>query len=178
MTAPAPFVVGIAGWKNSGKTTLVERLVQALGARGFRVSTVKHTHHDVTFDKDGTDSARHRDAGAHEVAVVAPSRWAIMAERRDTPEPTLADILARLAPVDIVIVEGFKGEPIKKIEVRRTDQDPGPPLAASDPAVFAIASDHEIRLARVPVLALDDIDGIVKILLAAGALPERKEPTA
>lgn len=175
MSEPAPFVVGIAGWKNSGKTTLLERLVAALVERGYRVSTVKHTHHDVTFEKDGTDSARHRKAGAHEVAIVSPHRWAVMSERRNEIEPTLSDVLARLGPADIVLVEGYKHEPIKKIEVRRTGQGPGAPLAGSDPAFFAIASDHEIRLSRVPVFALDDIDGLVGILLTAGALPERKE---
>ncbi len=176
MTEHAPFVVGVAGWKNSGKTTLVERLVKALTARGFSVSTVKHSHHDLAFEKDGTDSARHRDAGAHEVAVVSPKRWAVLAERPNGIEPTLTDVLAHLGPADIVIVEGYKHEPIKKIEVRRTDQGPGAPLAGSDPGVFAIASDHEIRMARVPVFALDDIDGLVRVLLTAGALPERKEP--
>lgn len=176
MTTPhAPFVVGVAGWKNSGKTTLVERLVAALVKRGYVVSTVKHSHHDVRFEKDGTDSARHRDAGAREVAVVSPHRWAIMSERLNDVEPSLSEILAHLGPADIVIVEGFKHEPIKKIEVRRTDQGPGAPLAASDPTVFAIASDHEIRMARVPVLALDDIDGLVRLLLTAGALSDRKE---
>jgi len=175
MSEPAPFVVGIAGWKNSGKTTLVERLVAALVARGFRVSTVKHSHHDVTFEKDGTDSARHRDAGAQEVAVVSPHRWAIMSERRNDIESTLSDVLAHLGPSDIVIVEGYKHEPIKKIEVRRTGQGSGAPLAGSDPAVFAIASDHEIRMSRVPVLSLDDIDGLVNLLLKAGALLDRKE---
>ncbi len=175
MTERAPFVVGVAGWKNSGKTTLVERLVKALTARGFTVSTVKHSHHDVAFEKDGTDSARHRDAGAHEVAVVSPKRWAVLGERPNGIEPTLADVLAHLGPADIVIVEGYKHEPIKKIEVRRTGQGPGAPLAGSDPAVFAIASDHDIRIARVPVFTIDDIEGLVGILLTAGALPERKD---
>jgi molybdopterin-guanine dinucleotide biosynthesis protein B len=175
MTPNAPFVVGVAGWKNSGKTTLVERLVAALVARGYTVSTVKHSHHDVTFEKDGTDSARHRDAGAREVAVVSPHRWAVMSERRNDIEPTLSDVLAHLGQADIVIVEGFKHEPIKKIEVRRNGQGQGAPLAAGDPTVFAIASDHEIRMARVPVLPLDDIDGLVRLLLTAGALPGRKE---
>jgi molybdopterin-guanine dinucleotide biosynthesis protein B len=175
MTQQAPFVVGVAGWKNSGKTTLVERLVAALVQRGFTVSTVKHSHHDVAFEKDGTDSARHRDAGASEVAVISPKRWAVLHETQNIPGPTLTDILARLGPADIVIVEGFKHEPIRKIEVRRTGQGAGAPLAGSDPAVFAIASDHEIRMSRVPVLSLDDIDSLVHLLLTAGALPDRKE---
>lgn len=169
-----PFVVGVVGWKNSGKTTLITRLVVALTRRGYRVSTVKHTHHDIVGEHEGTDSARHRKAGAQEVAVVSPQRWGILPELRDEPEPPLAAVLARLAPADIVIVEGMKSAPIPKIEVRRIGQGPGPPLAESDPAVFAIAADHEVRGASIPVLALDDVDGLTRVLLAAAGLPAEK----
>ncbi|MGE0025119.1 MAG: molybdopterin-guanine dinucleotide biosynthesis protein B [Hyphomicrobium sp.] len=171
--AAAPFVVGVAGWKNSGKTTLVVRLVRELIARGYRVSTVKHTHHDAGAEAEGTDSARHREAGAHEVAIVAPGRWGVIkggAEIawRNENEAALAAIVAQLAPADIVVVEGLKRAPIPKIEVRRAAQGDGPTLADGDPAVFAIAADHEIAGAQVPVLALDDVAGLADALLAAG----------
>ena len=99
-------VFGITGWKNSGKTTLAERLVTELTSRGWRVSTIKHAHHAFDIDKEGTDSFRHRAAGASEVAIVAGSRWALMHELRGEEEPSLDEIVARLAPCDIVLVEG------------------------------------------------------------------------
>lgn len=172
-----PFVVGIAGWKSSGKTTLIARLVAELARRAFRVSTVKHSHHDVAFEAEGTDSVRHREAGAYEVAVVSPWRWGILHELRDARKPQLADILVRLAPADIVLVEGWKSAPIPKIEVRRTGQGPGPRLAASDPRVFAVAADHDVDGTTLPVFKLDDVDGVTRALLAAGGLPERKVGT-
>lgn len=177
--ARLPFVVGVAGWKNSGKTTLVERLVSELVRRGYRVSTVKHSHHDVAFEAEGTDSARHRKAGAHEVAVVSPNRWAVMGSSQtlawhDEVEPLLGAIVERLAPADIVVVEGYKRAPIPKIEVRRTGQDEGAPLADSDPAVFAIAADHDVSGWRVPIFSLDDIDGLTAALLAEARLPDRR----
>jgi molybdenum cofactor guanylyltransferase/molybdopterin-guanine dinucleotide biosynthesis protein MobB len=170
-----PFVVGVAGWKNSGKTTLVARLVAELVGRGYRVSTVKHSHHDISGEAEGTDSARHRQAGAQEVALVSPHRWAVIGEARaiawrEEPEPPLAAVVAHLAPVDIVIVEGLKRAAIPKIEVRRRGQGDGPPLADGDPAVFAIAADHEISNARVPVLALDDVAGVADALLRMAGL--------
>lgn len=173
MTGLAPFVVGIAGWKNSGKTTLVVKLVRELVARGYSVSTVKHSHHDVEIDAAGSDSARHRQAGAHEVALVSPRRWALVHEIREPDEPSLEEVIDRLAHADVVLVEGYKHEPIFKIEVRRTGQGPGEPLAGADPLVIAIAADHEIADAVVPVLGLDDIGGLVAILLGKSGLPAR-----
>jgi len=170
-----PFVIGIAGWKNSGKTTLVAKLIGVLTARGYRVSTIKHSHHDLALDDAGTDSARHRAAGAQEVAVVSPTRWVLGDAVHDEPEPPLADVLARLAPADIVLVEGYKGERIAKIEVRRRGQGDGPPLAETDARVLAIASDHAVGDATVPVLDLDDVDGIAGALLAAAGLSLRKD---
>lgn len=171
--ANAPFVFGVAGWKNSGKTTLAERLVAHLTQRGFRVATVKHSHHHVTAEHDGTDSARHRRAGAHAVALSTPARWALIGPAddivwQDGPPPPLDEIVARLPPADIVIVEGMKRAAIPKIEVRRTGQGDGPPLADTDASVFAIASDRPVTGAAVPVFALDDIAG-----LAAAALARR-----
>ena len=111
-------IIGVAGFKNAGKTTLVERLVRHLTERGYRVSTVKHAHHSFDIDHEGRDSFRHRAAGASEVAVVSASRWAIIHESRDEAEPPLADILAKLAPCDLVIIEGYKRDDHDKIEVR------------------------------------------------------------
>ncbi|MBL6613758.1 MAG: molybdopterin-guanine dinucleotide biosynthesis protein B, partial [Reyranella sp.] len=108
-------VIGVTGWKNAGKTTLVERLVAELVRRGLRVNTVKHAHHSVDVDQPGRDSWRHRQAGATEVAVVGGHRYAIM---REQEEPTLAEVLARLSPADVVVIEGYKREPHPKIEVR------------------------------------------------------------
>lgn len=176
----APFVVGVAGWKNSGKTTLVERLVAELLRRGFRVSTVKRSHHDISAETDGTDSARHRRAGARAVALVSPRRWAIIRAGEDIAwrneaEAPLAEIVRELAPTDIVIVEGMKSAPIAKIEVRRTAQGEGGPLADGDPLVFAVAADHTVGGARVPTFALDDVAGLTDALLAAGGLAHGKE---
>jgi len=176
MTGLAPFVVGIAGWKNSGKTTLVEKLVRALVARGYRVSTVKHSHHAIAFDAPGSDSARHRSAGAQDAAIVSPAGWALVHELRDEPEPPLDEIIDRLAPVDIVLVEGFKSEPIFKIEVRRRDQGPGEPLAPGDPLVIAVAADHAVEIEGVPVIDPDDVEGLVALLLAKSGIPAKPAP--
>lgn len=178
-SATTPFVVGVAGWKNSGKTTLVERLVTELARRGYRVSTVKHSHHDISGEAEGTDSARHRRAGAHEVALVSPRRWAVLRGAsdlawEDEAEPPLAAIVARLEPPDIVIVEGMKRAPIPKIEVRRSGQGPGVPLADGDPQVFAVAADCAVAGGNVPAFSLDDVAGLAAALLAKAGLPGRK----
>ena len=112
-------VFGIGGWKNSGKTTLTERLVAEFTRRGLRLATVKHAHHDFDIDKEGTDSFRHRRAGAREVAIVSGRRWALMHELDGETEPTLDAIVARLSPADLILVEGFKRGSHPKIEVRR-----------------------------------------------------------
>jgi molybdopterin-guanine dinucleotide biosynthesis protein B len=125
MNSPSPGptspVLGIAGWKNSGKTTLAIKLIAELTRRGNRVASVKHAHHDADVDHEGTDSFRHRAAGSVEVALVTSRRWAIMHELGEAAEPTLTAMLARLSPSDIVIVEGYKREPIPKLEVRRLE---------------------------------------------------------
>jgi molybdopterin-guanine dinucleotide biosynthesis protein B len=159
-------VIGIAGWKSSGKTTLVERLVAELVRRGLRVATVKHAHHEARIDDGATDSARHRRAGASEVALVSSARWAIVHELREEDEPTLDEVLARLSPADIVIVEGYKRAPIPKIEVRRAEQATKEPLAARDPHVVAIAADHAVAETNLPYFALDDISAIADFITA------------
>lgn len=145
-------VFGVAGWKNSGKTTLVARLVAEFRRRGWKVATVKHAHHAVDIDQQGTDSWHHRAAGATEVALVGGQRYAIM---REQAEATLSDVLERLAPADIVLIEGYKGEPHLKIEVRSDNVRPS--LAAQDPAVVAIAADEKPADSALPWFARDDI---------------------
>jgi molybdopterin-guanine dinucleotide biosynthesis protein B len=161
---PAARVFGITGWKNSGKTTLTERLVAELSRRGWRVSTVKHAHHDFDIDKPDTDSFRHRQAGAGEVAVVSGRRWALMHELRGEEEPPLAQILARLAPCDLVLVEGYKRERHLKIETRRRGGRERTPLADADPGIVAIASDHRADGERLPVYSPDDVAGIADFI--------------
>jgi molybdopterin-guanine dinucleotide biosynthesis protein B len=156
-------VFGITGWKNAGKTTLVERLVAEFVRRGWRVSTIKHAHHDVDVDQPGRDSFRHRLAGASEVALVGGRRYAIM---REQSEPSLAEVLARLSPVDLVLIEGFKREAHPKIEVRAHG---GEPMAASDPAIVAIAADSKPADTALPWFRRDDIAGIADFV--AGRTP-------
>jgi molybdopterin-guanine dinucleotide biosynthesis adapter protein len=153
-----PFVFGVTGWKNAGKTTLTERLVAEFVRRGWRVSTIKHAHHAVDIDRPGTDSFRHRAAGATEVALVGGQRYAIMREEADPP---LAEVLARLAPADIVLIEGYKRERHPKIEVRAGEV---PSLAADDPAIAAIASDERPADSALPWFRRDDISGIADFI--------------
>ena len=157
--APAP-IIGIAGWKNSGKTTLAVRLVEEFSRRGYTVATIKHAHHSLRLDDDDTDSARHRRAGARQVAVVSSQRWAIMTEDPGGPELDFADVIARLDPCDLIIVEGYKSQPIPKIEARRKDSASGFQLAEKDAHVLAIAADFDIKDADVPVFQLDGISTI------------------
>jgi len=157
-------VFGITGWKNSGKTTLTERLVAELTRRGYSIATVKHAHHAFDIDKEGTDSWRHRAAGAREVAIVSGHRWALMHELRNEGEPSLSDVLARLSPCDLVLVEGYKREPHKKIEARRLGAKETTPLSATDPNIVAIASDHPVSDATIPVLDLDDVATIADFI--------------
>jgi len=157
-------VFGITGWKNSGKTTLTEKLVTELVRRGWSVSTVKHAHHDFDIDKPGADSYRHREAGATEVAIVSGRRWALMHELRGEEEPTLEAILSRLAPSDIVLVEGYKREAHKKIEARRLEAKDRASLAAGDPNIVAIAADFATEGGNLPRFDLDDVQSIADFI--------------
>lgn len=163
-------VFGITGWKNSGKTTLTERLVAELTQRGRKVSTVKHAHHGFDIDKEGADSFRHRQAGAAEVAIVSGNRWALMHELRGEDEPTLEAILARLAPCDIVLIEGYKREGHPKIETRRLQAKDTARLTAGDRNILAVAADHPVGSETVPVFHLDDIAGIADFIEATTGL--------
>lgn len=166
-----PLLIGIAGWKNSGKTTMAERLIAEFSARGLTVASIKHAHHAFQVDEGTADSARHRRAGAQQVAIVSGARWALIRELKDTPEPSLDDILAKLDPCDIVVIEGYKRAPIRKIEVRRAGTLSREPLADGDRNVVAIAADHAVEGARVPVFSLDDIRAIADLVLALPRSP-------
>jgi molybdopterin-guanine dinucleotide biosynthesis protein MobB len=157
-------VWGVTGWKNTGKTGLVVRLVAAIAARGFSVSTVKHAHHLVDVDQPGRDSHRHREAGAREVILASDRRWALMRELRDEPEPPVEALLARLAPVDLVLIEGYKRAGHPKIETHRAET--GKPLIApEDPTIRAVASDVALAGLAVPVFDLDDTAAIAAFVL-------------
>jgi molybdopterin-guanine dinucleotide biosynthesis protein B len=164
-------VIGIAGWKKSGKTTLVTRLIAELTRRGLKVATVKHAHHAFQIDEAETDSARHRRAGAAQVAVVSRERWALITELDGAPEPDLAEVLSWLDPCDLVIVEGYKGADIPKIEVRRKQAHDNEALAERDGMVLAIAADHEVEGSGLPVFSLEDVTGIADFILARKAAP-------
>jgi len=172
MTVP-PRVFGIAGWKNSGKTGLAVRLVTEFTRRGYKISTIKHAHHDFDIDKVGADSFRHRQAGAHEVTIVSGTRFAIMHELRGDPEPSLQDVLDRIAPCDLVLIEGYKREPVPKIEARRLESKSREPLAPTDPHIFAIAADHVVEGTSLPVFDLDDTVAIADFIANVVSLPQK-----
>ena len=170
MSAPAP-VIGIAGWKASGKTTLAVRLIAEFARRGLQVASVKHAHHAFQIDAADTDSARHRRAGARQVAIVSARRWAVIRELGAAPEPDLPAVLAQLAPCDLVIVEGYKQAPIPKIEARRRAALSHRPLAQTDQGVIAIAADHPVEDTGLPIFRLDDIAAIAEFIALTLRLP-------
>jgi molybdopterin-guanine dinucleotide biosynthesis adapter protein len=156
-------IYGVIGWKNAGKTGLMERLVAEITGRGFTVSTVKHVHHDVDLDQPGKDSFRHRAAGASEVVLASAHRFALMREHRG-PEPDLAEVLTRLAPVDLILVEGYKRDAHPKVEVFR--REAGHELIQpGDPLVRAVATDAGLGALPVPVLNLNDTAEIADFIL-------------
>lgn len=158
-------IIGLAGWSGSGKTTLLTKVIPCLTARGKRVSTLKHAHHNFDIDRPGKDSFEHRSAGATEVLVVSGSRWALMHELRGVPEPRLPQLLQKLSDVDLVLVEGFKRESFPKLEIHRLAN--GKPLLQGEDAwIVAVASDTPLPQATVPVVDLNDIESIADLLLA------------
>jgi molybdopterin-guanine dinucleotide biosynthesis protein B len=162
-----PPVVAVVGWKNSGKTTLVERLIAEFVRRGYHVGAVKHAHHAFQIDDGETDSARHRRAGARRVAVVSPERWAVVREiGHGEVQPPLEEVVRALGPCDLVIVEGYKAAAVPKVEARRQAALQQAPLADGDDHVIAIAADHTVTGARVPVLAIDDVEGVAALIAA------------
>jgi molybdopterin-guanine dinucleotide biosynthesis protein MobB len=157
-------IIGLAGWSGSGKTTLITKVLPRLIARGQRVSTLKHAHHGFDLDQPGKDSFMHRTAGATEVVISSAKRFAVLHELRDEPEWDLPDLLTKLSPVDLVLVEGFKRDAFPKVEIHRAAN--GKPLIhPDDPHIIAIASDIPLPQAKVPVVDLDDIEQIADVLM-------------
>ena len=162
-------VFGVTGWKNTGKTTLVAKLVTEISARGFTVSTIKRTHHNVDLDRPGTDSFAHRSAGAQEVMLASDLRYAIMKELDAAPK--LADLIARMEPVDLVLIEGFKNEPHPKIECHRAGCQV--PLIASENATIKLIAANELLETDLPQVDQDHINEITDFVLDQVGLPEK-----
>jgi len=158
-------VIGLAGWSGAGKTTLLARLIPLLVTRGVRVATLKHAHHGFDVDHPGKDSHVHRQAGASEVIVSSSRRWAQIREVAEGEEARLPDLLRRLMPEGLALVEGFKRESHAKLEVFRAAND-RPPIHPDDPRIVGIASDVPFPQARVPVVGLDDIAAIADLVLS------------
>ena len=156
-------VIGLAGWSGSGKTTLLAKLLPVLVARGRAVSTIKHAHHAFDVDQPGKDSHTHRLAGAHEVLVSSAKRWALMHELRGAAEPTLAELVPHLTPVDLVIVEGFKTQSHAKLEVHRSAVGK-PLLYPNDPNIVALASDTRPPGLGLPFAELDDVEAVADLV--------------
>ena len=157
-------IFGLAGWSGSGKTTLMTALIPEFVGRGITVSTIKHAHHAFDVDQPGKDSWRHRQAGASEVLVVSERRWALMHELRGAPEPGLDELVPRVTPVDLLLVEGFKHHSHPKIEIYRPSLAK-PPLHPDDPDVVAVASDEELPGLALPRLPLGDPVAIADFIL-------------
>lgn len=149
---------GITGWKNAGKTSVMERLVAEFVARGLRVSTLKHAHHRFEIDHEGRDTFRHRAAGAAEVLVSSGTRWALMSELRGDPEPALDELIAKMTPVDLVLIEGWKTSPHPKLEVWRAETRHAL-IAPGDETIRAVATDTSLDL-NIPVLDLNDTQAL------------------
>ncbi len=155
-------VIGLAGWSGAGKTTLLARIIPHFLKEGLRVSVIKHAHHSFDVDVPGKDSWVHRQSGAAEVLVSSGQRWALMHELRGAAEPRLPELLKKMSPVDLVVVEGFKSEPHRKIEVHRTANGKAM-LFPDDPAIVGIATDGAVETA-LPVVHLDDIPAVAAMM--------------
>jgi molybdopterin-guanine dinucleotide biosynthesis protein B len=161
-------IIGLSGWSGAGKTTLLKGLIPVLTARGHTVSTIKHAHHRFDIDQPGKDSWHHREAGASEVLISSGIRWALMHELRDAPEPALPELLARLSPVDFVLIEGFKREAHPKIEIHRAANDK-PLLYPGDPTIVAIATDVSIPDAPIALVQLGDFTAVADLVVRYAA---------
>ena len=166
-------VFGMIGWSGSGKTTLIKLLIPALIDRGYSVSSMKHTHHDFDMDKPGKDSYEHRMAGAKQVLVTGSKRWALLTENFKSPEPMMDELLSRMDPVDLVLIEGFKAFSHPKMEVFRSSIGK-PLLAEGDHSIAAIASDQIISESRVPVINLNDFSSVADFIINYCKLPNRE----
>ena len=160
-------VIGLAGWSGAGKTTLIERVLPVFGARGMRVSTLKHAHHRFNMDVPGKDSWRHREAGAHEVLVAAAGRWALLHELRGAPEPELGELLTLLAPVDLVVLEGWRNGAHPKIEVWRAANGK-PLLFPGDPTIRGLIGDRA-ESGALPHVPFGNVAAAADLLLMAAA---------
>lgn len=161
MTSP---IFGVIGWKNSGKTTLMARLLEEFSRRGFVVSAIKHAHHSFDIDHPGRDSYKFREAGARQVALISPRRWALMHEYRDEEEPDFEEIRSHIGPCDLVLVEGYKGGPFPKIEARSSRSLTQEPISGDDQQIVAIASDGETDTGALPGFDVNDIAGIADFI--------------
>lgn len=153
-------ILGVIGWRNSGKTTLIVELIERFTSAGLSVSSIKHAHHAFEIDYPGKDSYRHREAGAREVLVASSKRWALIHQSKEEEEPDLAFLLSRMSKADLVLVEGFKQHPHPKLEVYLKGQE-NPLLAPGDPSIIAIVTDDGDIKAAQPVLSLDDPDAVM-----------------
>jgi molybdopterin-guanine dinucleotide biosynthesis protein B len=157
-------IMGIVGWSGSGKTSLLVELLPLLRKQGFQVSTMKHAHHRFDVDKPGKDSFRHREAGASEVLVVTSSRWVLMHESREEPEPAIETLIERMTPVDLLLIEGFKTHHHPKLEIHRASEGK-PLLCPDDPEIVAVASDAPLPELKIPLLDLNDPGAIAGFIL-------------
>ncbi|GBE42614.1 molybdopterin-guanine dinucleotide biosynthesis adapter protein [bacterium BMS3Bbin10] len=157
-------IFGVIGWKNSGKTTLMARLLEEFSRRGYVVSAIKHAHHKFDIDHPGRDSYKFRNAGARQVALISPKRWALMHEFRDEEEPDFEEILSHIGPCDLILVEGYKGGPFPKIEARSPRSLTQEPLSGDDRRIVAIASDGEANTGALPGFDVNDIGAIADFI--------------
>jgi molybdopterin-guanine dinucleotide biosynthesis protein B len=169
-----PPLFGIAGWKNSGKTTLVTKLVAHFTERGLRVAAIKHAHHNFDVDHEGRDSFRYRQGGAATVIVSSAKRVAIMKELREEPEPSLRQLVQYAGQADLIIVEGFKSERHPKLEIRRREATSQTPLAPNDPTILAVAADFETSAGGLPIFHIDAVEEIADFIAKAVSLTMRK----
>jgi molybdopterin-guanine dinucleotide biosynthesis protein B len=157
-------VFGITGWSGSGKTTLMVKLLPEMIKRGYSVSTMKHTHHRFDLDRKGKDSFEHRQAGAIEVLVSSSNRWALMHELRGDPEPDMDELIAQMTPVDLLLVEGFKGSHYEKLEVSRAAT--GKPMRCrEDKEVVAVACDRVVKDLKIPVIDINNIAAVADFII-------------
>ena len=157
-------IIGLAGWSGAGKTTLLAKVLPLIVARGLTVSTLKHAHHSFDLDQPGKDSHTHRAAGATEVLIASANRYALMHELRGAPEPSLHELLAKLSPVDLVVVEGFKAARYRKLEIFRAAVGK-PALHLDDPLIVGIVSDTPFPAGARPVVSIDDAEAVVGLML-------------
>jgi len=157
-------IIGLAGWSGAGKTTLLAKVLPLIVARGLTVSTLKHAHHSFDLDQPGKDSHTHRAAGATQVLIASANRYALMHELRGAPEPSLHELLAKLSPVDLVVVEGFKAARYRKLEIFRAAVGK-PALHLEDPLIVGIVSDTPFPAGARPVVSIDDAEAVVGLML-------------